>query len=46
MSPTRHPAPCYGPGVAELKTMDRHVIANMGVEVGAVTTIFPSDDPR
>jgi aconitate hydratase len=23
--------------------MDRHVIANMGVEVGAVTTIFPSD---
>jgi aconitate hydratase len=34
----------YGPGVAELKTMDRHVIANMGVEVGAVTTIFPSDE--
>jgi aconitate hydratase len=34
----------YGPGVAELKTMDRHVIANMGVEVGAVTTVFPSDE--
>ncbi len=33
----------YGPGVAELTPMDRHVIANMGVEVGAVTTIFPSD---
>jgi aconitate hydratase len=24
--------------------MDRHVIANMGVEAGAVTTIFPSDE--
>jgi aconitate hydratase len=23
--------------------MDRHVIANMGVEMGAVTTVFPSD---
>jgi aconitate hydratase len=34
----------YGPGVAELKAMDRHVIANMGVEAGAVTTIFPSDE--
>jgi aconitate hydratase len=34
----------YGPGVGELKAMDRHVIANMGVEVGAVTTIFPSDE--
>jgi aconitate hydratase len=33
----------YGPGVAELTTMDRHVIANMGAEVSAVTTIFPSD---
>jgi aconitate hydratase len=33
----------YGPGVAELTAMDRHVIANMGVEVSAVTTIFPSD---
>lgn len=27
-----------------IKAMDRHVIANMGVEVGAVTTIFPSDE--
>ena len=34
----------YGPGVAELKVMDRHVIANMGVEVGAITTVFPSDE--
>jgi aconitate hydratase len=34
----------HGPGVAELKVMDRHVIANMGVESGAVTTIFPSDE--
>jgi aconitate hydratase len=33
----------YGPGVAELASMDRQVIANMGVEVSAVTTIFPSD---
>src|SRR4029077_3428079 len=33
----------YGPGVAALTSMDRHVIANMGVEVSAVTTIFPSD---
>jgi hypothetical protein len=24
--------------------MDRHVIANMGVEASAVTTIFPSDE--
>jgi aconitate hydratase len=31
-------------GVAELKVMDRHVIANMGVEAGAITTIFPSDE--
>jgi len=34
----------YGPGVAELKVMDRHVLANQGVEAGAVTTIFPSDE--
>jgi aconitate hydratase len=34
----------YGPGITELTAMDRHVIANMGVEVGAVTTIFPSDE--
>jgi aconitase A len=24
--------------------MDRHVIANMGTELGATTTVFPSDD--
>ena len=23
--------------------MDRHVIANMGAEMGATTTVFPSD---
>jgi aconitate hydratase len=34
----------FGPSVTELKVMDRHVIANMGVEVGAITTIFPSDE--
>jgi len=34
----------HGPGVAALSAMDRHVIANMGMELGAVTTVFPSDD--
>jgi len=34
----------YGPGLNELSTMDRHVIANMGTEMGATTTVFPSDD--
>jgi aconitate hydratase len=33
----------YGPGVASLSAMDRHVIANMGTEMGATTTVFPSD---
>ena len=33
----------YGPGVDELSAMDRHVIANMGTEMGATTTVFPSD---
>ncbi|MEX0722207.1 MAG: aconitate hydratase [Balneolaceae bacterium] len=33
----------YGPGLKELTTMDRHVIANMGTEMGATTTVFPSD---
>ncbi|HKJ30303.1 MAG TPA: aconitate hydratase [Balneolales bacterium] len=33
----------YGPGVNELSAMDRHVIANMGTETGATTTVFPSD---
>lgn len=34
----------HGPGVASLSAMDRHVIANMGAELGATTTVFPSDD--
>jgi aconitate hydratase len=33
----------YGPGVATLSAMDRHVIANMGAELGATTTVFPAD---
>ncbi len=33
----------YGPGLASLHAMDRHVIANMGTELGATTTVFPSD---
>jgi aconitate hydratase len=33
----------YGPGVKTLTAMDRHVIANMGAELGATGTIFPSD---
>lgn len=33
----------HGPGVAMLSAMDRHVIANMGAELGATTTVFPSD---
>jgi aconitate hydratase len=34
----------YGPGVASLTAMDRHVIANMGAELGATTTVFGSDE--
>lgn len=33
----------YGPGLDALTAMDRHVIANMGAEMGATTTVFPSD---
>lgn len=33
----------YGPGIKELSAMDRHVIANMGAELGATSTVFPSD---
>src|SRR5688572_12527493 len=33
----------YGPGLKSLSAMDRHVIANMGTELGATTTVFPSD---
>jgi len=34
----------FGPGLKHLSAMDRHVIANMGTELGATTTIFPSDE--
>ncbi len=34
----------YGPAVKELSAMDRHVIANMGAELGATATVFPSDE--
>lgn len=33
----------YGPGLDRLSAMDRHVIANMGAELGATTSAFPSD---
>ncbi|MEN8263215.1 MAG: aconitate hydratase, partial [Nitrospirota bacterium] len=33
----------YGTGLEKLTAMDRHVIANMGAELGATTTVFPSD---
>ena len=34
----------YGPGLDNLSRMDRHVIANMGTELGATSTVFPSDE--
>jgi aconitate hydratase len=34
----------YGDGLDNLSIMDRHVIANMGAELGATTTVFPSDN--
>lgn len=34
----------HGPGVETLSAMDRHVIANMGAELGATTSVFPADD--
>ncbi|NII11918.1 aconitate hydratase [Oleiagrimonas sp. C23AA] len=34
----------YGPGLKTLSAMDRHVIANMGAELGATCTVFPSDE--
>ena len=34
----------YGPGLDELSAMDRLVIANMGTEMGATTSVFPSDE--
>lgn len=33
----------HGDGLDQLTAMDRHVIANMGAEMGATTTVFPSD---
>jgi aconitate hydratase len=33
-----------GRGLAMLSAMDRHVIANMGAELGATTSVFPSDE--
>jgi len=33
----------HGPGLDSLSAMDRHVIANMGAELGATTTVFPAD---
>jgi aconitate hydratase len=33
----------YGPGVASLSATDRETIGNMGTELGATTSIFPSD---
>lgn len=34
----------FGTGLRSLSVMDRHVIANMGTELGATTSIFPSDE--
>ena len=34
----------YGPGVKNLEVPERAAIANMGAELGATTTIFPSDE--
>ena len=34
----------YGPGLDCLSAMDRHVIANMGAELGATASIFPADN--
>lgn len=34
----------YGPGVDSLGVIDRTTITNMGAELGATTSIFPSDE--
>ncbi len=34
----------FGEGLKNLTTMDRHVIANMGTEMGATSTVFPADE--
>ncbi|AMX03365.1 aconitate hydratase [Microbulbifer thermotolerans] len=34
----------HGPGLKQLTAMDRHVIANMGQEMGATASVFPADE--
>ena len=34
----------FGPGVSSLSATDRETIGNMGTELGATSSIFPSDD--
>src|SRR5699024_1124752 len=34
----------HGEGLKHLTAMDRHVIANMGAELGATTSVFPADE--
>ncbi len=34
----------FGPGVEELSVTDRAVITNFGAELGATTSVFPSDE--
>jgi aconitate hydratase len=34
----------FGDGLKCLSAMDRHVIANMGAELGATASVFPSDE--
>ena len=34
----------YGEGISSLSVTDRATIANMGAELGATTTVFPSDE--
>jgi aconitate hydratase len=34
----------YGPGVATLSATDRETIGNMGAELGATSSVFPSDE--
>lgn len=34
----------YGPGVKALSATDRETIGNMGAELGATSTVFPSDE--
>jgi aconitate hydratase len=34
----------HGAGLGQLTAMDRHVIANMGAELGATSSVFPADE--